>query len=114
MQESMACTLAASTCLACPCMCGADWREWCCNAWHAGVSGSCTLDIAFSYSSYLNFSGPSGAVGVGGASEMLRRPPGEMQILIWLWPMMLLTPLPALTSVAGSEVPVQPQGGLKR
>lgn len=20
-------------------MCGADWREWCCNAWHAGVSG---------------------------------------------------------------------------
>ena len=56
----------------------------------------------------LNSSGPSGAVRVGGASEMLRRPPGEMQILIWLWSTMLLTPLLALTGVAGSEVPMQP------
>ena len=66
------------------------------------------LVLAVSCSLYLNFSGPSGAVGVGGASEMLRRPPGEMQILIWLSPTMLLTPLLALTGVACCEVPMQP------
>lgn len=108
MQRSMACTPAASTCLACPCMCGTDWREKCYDTWHAGVSESHTLVLAVSFSLYLNFSGPSGAVGVGGASEMLRRPPGEMQILIWLSPTMLLTPLLALTGVACCEVPMQP------